>query len=45
MAVYNMAAGMCLDTSGRNAGAKLILNVCNANSSMIWDLVEIKDDW
>ena len=43
-AIYNMAAGLCLDTDGRRAGSKLILDVCSSDKSMMWELLQVKDE-
>ena len=45
LALYNMAAGLCLGVEGRRtAGAKLVMEVCSNEGSMMWELREIEDE-
>ena len=37
-AVYNMAAGTCLDVTGRRTGSKLKMDLCDPERSMMWEI-------
>ncbi len=44
VAIYNMAAGMCLGAEGSHAGAKVILELCSSDRSHMWQMNEMNDE-
>lgn len=43
VAIYNVAAGMCLDIEGRRTGAKVVLELCTSEKSSVWQLRQIDE--